>query len=146
MPVGIILILILMGCSILSALFALIHPVNQIGPILLTGGWALIMDWIVIAALGIMFYGIIKRFIWARKVTIGWHAVSMCLLLINLIAFIKNNTMYKKYYDQILTPQMASLMNASMIKISLIVALIFGWIIGIIVIVYLIKKKDFFSE
>lgn len=146
MPVGMILILILIGWGIVSLLFSLRAPMTQLGPILLTGAGAIIVNLIIIAILGAIFFGIIKRFVWARKLAIGWYIVSMLLVLINLLSFIANNTMYNDYYKKILTPEMAALMSVSTITMSLIMGLIFIWVIGIIIIVYMLKKKDFFTN
>ena len=146
MPVGMILILILIGWGAVSLLFGLRAPISQLGPLLLTGAGAIIVNLIIFAILGTIFFGIIKRYIWARKLTIGWYVVSMVLLLINLLSFMANNTMYNDYYNKMLTPEMATLMTSSAITMSLVMALAFGWIIGIIIIVYMLKKKEFFTN
>jgi hypothetical protein len=146
MPVGMILILILIGWGAVSLLIALRNPVSQLGPILLTGVEAATINLIIFAILGVIFFGIIKRFILARKLAIGWYIISMVLSLINLLSFMANKTMYNEYYNKILAPEMAALMTSSVITISLIMTLVFGWIIGIIIIVYLLKKKDFFTN
>lgn len=146
MPVGMILILILIGWGIVSLLFSLRTPVTQLGPILLTGVGAIIVNLIIVAILSSIFFGIIKRYVWARKLAIGWYIVSMLLVLINLLSFIANKTMYNEYYSKTLTPKMAALMTTSAITMSLVMGLIFAWIIGIIIIVYMLKKKDFFTN
>ena len=146
MPVGMILILILIGWGMVSLLFSLRTPMSQLGPILLTGAGAIIINLIIVAILGAIFFGIIKRYIWARKLTIGWYIVSMFLVLINLLSFMANNTMYNDYYSKILIPEMAALMTTSVITMSLVIGVVFAWIIGIIIIVYMLKKKDFFTN
>lgn len=146
MPIGIISILILIGLGIIFLLLGLRNPANQLGPILLTGVSSIIFDLIVIIILGTIFFGTIKRYIWARKLAIGWYILSMALALINLLFFIANNTMYNDYYKKILTPEMAALMTPFIIAMSLVVSLIFSWIIGIIIVVYLLKKKEFFTN
>jgi len=141
-----ILILILIGWGIASLLIGLRNPISQLGPILLTGIGAIILNLIIVAILGTIFFGIVKRFIWARKLAIGWYIVSMIFVLINLLSFMANNTMYNAYYSKILGPEMAALMTSSTITMSLVMSLVFAWIIGIIIVVYLLKKKDFFTN
>src|SRR3989338_4609019 len=111
MPVGMILILILIGWGIASLLIGLRNPISQLGPVLITGIGAIILNLIIVAILGTIFFGIIKRFIWARKLAIGWYVLSMVLMLINLLSFMANNTIYNEYYNKILTPEMAALMT-----------------------------------
>jgi len=146
MPIGMTLILILIGWGAVSLLLGLRAPISQLGPLLLTGAGAIIMNLIIFAILGTIFFGVIKRYIWARKLAIGWYVVSMVLMLINLLSFMANNTMYNDYYNKMLTPEMATLMTSSAITMSLVMALVFGWIIGIIIIVYMLKKKEFFTN
>ena len=146
MSVGMISILTLVVWGILSLLIALRNPIIQLGPILLTGVGAIMINLIIVVILGTIFFGIMKGFIWARKLAIGWYIVSMVLVLINLLSLMANKTMYNEYYNKILPPETAALMNSSTSIMGLVMALVFRWIIEIIIVVYLIKKKDFFTN
>jgi hypothetical protein len=145
MPIGMILILVLFGWGAVSLLLnAFKIPSYQLGPIIVSGAGATVVMLVIAGILGIIFYGILKRFRWARKLAIGWYIFWMALLLINLVSFLANKTMYGSYYQKFLPPDMASLMTHELINASLISGLVFGWIIGLIVIIYLARRKDFF--
>lgn len=144
-PVGMIIILILIGWGAVSLLLSIFKiPLSQLGPVLLSGAGAIVMNLVVFGILATIFYGILKRMGWARKLAIGWYIVSMVLLVVNLISFLGNKTMYDSYYQKLLPPETLALMTPALITGSLISALGFGFVIGIIVIIYLARKKDFF--
>jgi len=146
-PVGMIIILILIGWGAVSLLLSMFkHPMSQLGPILLTGAGAIVVNLVILGILATIFYGILKRMMWARKLTIGWYIVSVIILVINFVSFLGNNTMYNSYYQKILPPEAYSLMTPAVITGSLVFALGFGFGIGIIVIIYVIRKKDFFTN
>jgi len=146
MPIGMILILVFFGWGVVSSLAnAFKMPLYQLGPVLVSGGaGATVVTLVIVGILAIIFYGILKRFRWARKLAIGWYVFSMILVLINLISFLANKTMHGSYYQKFLPPDMASLMSHRLINANLISGLVIGWIIGLIVIIYLARKKDFF--
>jgi hypothetical protein len=146
MPIGMILILILMGWGFVAILLTLRNPVYQLGPLLLTGLEAIVMVLITASVLGVLFFGIIKRYAVARKLAIGWYMFSMILTIVNIVSFITNNTMYDEYYRRTLGPQVLTLMTPQVITASLIISAVFGWTLGIIIIVYLFRKKDFFTN
>jgi hypothetical protein len=140
-----ILILVLVGWGALGLLLGMFKiPLSQLGPVIVTGAGAIIVNLIIVGILATIFYGIIKRLIWARKLAIGWYIFSMVLSLINLISFLANKTMYDSYYQRLLTPETAALMTSTVITGTLISALVFGWIIGFIIIIYLARRRDFF--
>lgn len=144
-PVGMIIILILVGWGAVSLLFGMFKiPMSQLGPVLLTGAGAIIVNLVIVGIFATIFFGILKRMMWARKLAIGWYIVLMFLLVINLVSFLGNKTMYDSYYQKILPPETYSLMTPAVITGSLVSALGFGFVIGIIVIIYLARKKDFF--
>jgi len=144
-PVGMIIILILIGWGAVSLLLSMFKiPLSQLGPVLLSGAGAIVMNLVIVGILATIFYGIIKRLKWARKLAIGWYIFSMVLLPINLLSFLANKTMYDSYYQKLLPPETLALMTPAVITGSLISALGFGFVIGIVVIIYLARKKDFF--
>ena len=146
-PMGMKLILIMLGGGTLILLFSLFKtPVAQFGPVLLTGSAAVFVNIIVIGILSAIFYGVLKRLEWGRKLAIYWYSFSMLLSLVNFISFISNKTMYDNFYQKILTPEVYAVMTTEIIVIGFIQGLIFGCIIGITIILYLIKKKDFFVK
>lgn len=144
-PVGMIIILIFIGWGAVSLLLSMFKiPMSQLGPVLLSGAGAIVMNLVIVGILATIFYGILKRMPWARKLAIGWYIVSIVLMSVNLVSFLGNKTMYDSYYQKLLPPETYSLMTPTVITGSLISALGFGFVICIIVIIYLARKKDFF--
>ena len=144
-PVGMILILILIGWGAVYLLLAMFKiPLFQLGPVLVSGAGAIIVNLVIAGILATIFYGILKRMKWARKLAIGWYIVSIVLALVNLVSFLGNKTIYDSYYRKLLPPETYSLMTPAVITASLISALGFGSVIGLILIIYLARKKDFF--
>jgi len=144
-PVGMILILILIGWGAVGLLLGTFKiPLSQLGPILVSGAGAIIVNLVIVGILATIFYGILKRLIWAKKLAIGWYVFSILFSLVNLVSFLGNKTMYDSYYQKLLPPETYSLMTPAVITGSLIYALGFGSIIGLIIIIYLVRKKDFF--
>ncbi|MEK9132618.1 MAG: hypothetical protein AAB606_02850 [Patescibacteria group bacterium] len=144
-PIGMILILILVGWGAFGLLLGMFKiPLSQLGPVVVSGAGAIFVNLIIVGILAAIFYGIIKRLKWARKFAIGWYIFSIVLTPINLLSFFANKTMYDNYYQKLLPPETYVLMTPAVITGSLISALVFGWIIGLIIIIYLARRKDFF--
>jgi len=148
-PVGMIIILVLIGwvaVSLLLGIFKNTLHLYQLGPVLITGAGAIIINLVIFGIFGTIFYGIIKRLRWIRKLAIGWYVFSIILSLINTISFLANKTMFGLYYQKTLSPEAYSLYlkNPTIITGVWIVALVSSSIIGIIIITYLVRKKDFF--
>jgi hypothetical protein len=140
-PIGMILILIITGGASLGLLFDIFDaPMSQLGPILFSGTGAVIIKLIKIGILTTIFYGIIKRLKWAKKLAISWYAFAITLLLINLISLLTNKTLYDNYYQKIASPETLELMTPKV----MIAGTIPGLIILFIIIIYLARKKDFF--
>jgi len=144
LPGSIILILIFIGGGTIlwvSKIFK--YPSFQLGPVFVTGVGSIIVNLVIVGIMGIIFYGIIKRLSWARKLAISMYIFLMAQSLINLISFFANKTMYNSYFQEFY-PTISSLRVPVLMTSSLTSALINGWIIGFVVIFYLIRKKDFF--
>lgn len=145
LPVGIILVLALIGFSAVSYLLVAFRVQSyQLGPVLISGGAAAVIGLIIAAILAAAFYGILRRMEWARKLTIGWYVFSIIILLLNLFSFLGDKRKYDAYYEQLLPPELHSVITPGMITFFLAFASGFGFVVGIIVIVYLISRKNFF--
>lgn len=144
-PIGMILILLHVGWGALGLLLGMFKiPMSQLGPVVVSGAGAIIVNLITVGIFATIFYGIIKRLKWGRKLAIGWYIFSMVLAPINLFSFLANKTMYDSYYQKLLPPETYALMTPAVKTGSLIYGLVFGWIIGLIITIYLARKKDFF--
>ena len=93
--------------------------------------------------MAVIFYGIVKRFKWARKLAIGFYAFFMILKPINLVSIMSNKSMYDVYFQKHLP--LANVAVISKLVFSMqSVAAVLGVIIDFAIIFYLIRKKDFF--
>lgn len=145
LPVGMVIILVLIGWGVVSYLLAAFRtPLYQLGPVLLSGAGAIVVNLVVAGILAAIFYGILKRMGWARKLAIGWYIVLVVLLLANLISFLRNKMLYDSYYANLLPPEIYSLITPGVITASLASAFVFGFVAGLIIVIYLAGKKDFF--
>jgi len=148
-PIGMIIILIFIGWGAISLLFGIftdsLSP-YQLGSVLITGVGAIIIHLVIVGILGTIFYGIIKRLKWTRKLAIGWYVFSIIMSLINTISFLANKTMFGMYYQKTLSPEAYSLYlnDPAILTSGLIVTLVISLIIGLIIISYFYRKKDFF--
>jgi len=146
LPVGMIIILIYLSYILLTLLFTFTNfsPAVQLGPTVLTGASAIVINVIIAATLAMSVLGIFKRVKWAWKLTVGYEIFSILLSLANLLSFMKNATMYNSYYQANLDSETLAIMTPEMIQTGLITALIFGSIISLVIITYLLKKRSFF--
>jgi len=143
--VGMIIILFLIGFGALGTLFGLKKAMLQLGPFILSGIPAMMYSIIITGILGTSFYGIIKRKIWARKFTIGWYLISLALVTINFISFLANKQKIVDFYKE-LSPATSQIFTESVVMASLLYTLILSWVLGLIIIFYLYRKRDFFKN
>ena len=146
-PWGMGIILTLIGFSIFGLVTSLFKmPYYQLGPVITTGIIGTIVVLIIVGLMAVLFYGILKRLKWAKKLAIGWYIYEIVLMLINVVSFMGNQSMYDSYYKKSLPPEGYALMTHSTIATTLFIALIPTLIINTIIIIYLVRKKDFFTK
>jgi hypothetical protein len=145
-PVGMILILIYLGFSILGGIQSLFNPSIQFGPLIITGAIALLPAIISLTIISLIFYGILKRKIFSQKLAIYWFLYTIIIGIINLISFIINPTIYDFIMQEALG-QESSLpeIRAVMMFVVGIGALI-SMGLSILIIIYLKKRKDYFTN
>ncbi len=136
-PVGMIFVLIFVGWGILNGILGVLYGLFAGGTRTLYGTLTIVAVMAMVAILGTIFYGIIKRLKWARKLAIGWYVFSMVYRPIVVIpAFLKMKTMNGDTYQKLLTHQF--------FLVSILAAFIVPWVIQLIVTIYLARKKEFF--
>ncbi len=144
-PIGMVFVLILTGWGALGILISVLgNPVYQLGPVVLTGAGAAIINLVTFGLMAAIFYGIIKRAKWGRQLAIGWGILSLFLSLVNLLAFLANTAIYDSYYQETLSPEAYSLMTPAVTTATIIVSTVISWIIGLLILIYLFNKKEFF--
>lgn len=147
-PVAIILFLIWIGWSFLSTLFTFRVNKSFIGPFFLEGIAFMIYILILLTVYGLIFYGTIKRKIWSRKLALIFFPLSVVLILINLITYFINKDLIIGFFNQIKEiSQAAPIIPVEWLIISgLLFGLLFQIVITTLVIVLMIRKKDYFSN
>ena len=147
-PVTIILFLIWIGWSILSTLFMFSINKSFIGPLFLEGISFVIYLLILLTIYSLIFYGTMKRKIWSRKLALIFFPLSVGLSLVNLITYFINKDFIMGFFSQI--KEMSQAVPIIPIESLIISGLLFGLlsqgIITILIIVLMIKKKDYFSR
>ena len=156
-PIGLVLILILTGFGAVGLLISLLLPLlfpaafqiplYHAGPILLNGIEAIFVHLITLSISAAIFFGLIKRLEWARKLTIVWNIFSIILVTINMaLSFLADATAYKDSPNTTLPSEASAFMTPTVTTSILISGLIINWIIGLAIIIYLKRKKDFFTN
>ena len=145
MSLGIKVILVYLGVTIVFALPILAHPAVQFGPVLLTGFPAAIIGLLSLAAMISIFYGIIKRFKWARKLFIGYYlSFGVLLPTFNLIFLKLNPSIFDDYYRD--TLKLQTLPDHQAIFNMIVHESILGWAMIAAMSFYLLRKRDYFTK
>ena len=140
-PVGMRLILAFISWEIASTLVGLVGLVNLVSSWLVLGlllpgvGVNIIIQFIRVPVLTFSFYGIVKKMKWARKLAIGWYILSMAYNLITLVYFLP------QVFSVLPNAGSTALTLLSMVGYQVILGLIY-----LIVIIYLVRKRDFFTN
>ena len=144
MPAGMIIICVLLGLGALRTLAALRLPAAQLGPLMLSGARAaLVLSPFVIIPITLL-YGIIRRLRWAKNFMVGWQIFSMAFGLLNTVSFFTNEALYKNYIQKNLPPNIAASHALELFKGMFLAICIFSWIIASTIIVYVLRRKDYF--
>ena len=125
---------------------------------MISGISAIILTLIEIAFIGIIIFGIIKRFFWARKLAIGWFIIMTVLGIFNGFSFLANDTIFDEPFKEYISKNedseanewvwgwMSLILSSDIFKKMVLTFIISKLIIGVIIISYLYKKKDYFTN
>lgn len=144
-PVGMIIILVLLGFGFVGTLSGFMKPMLQFGPFILIGAPAMLYFFIVLGVLGLSFYGILKRKIWARNLIIGWYILGFGIMVLNFLSFLADKQKIVTFYQQV-SPANAALFTEQVVMSTLLFSLIGGGIVGLSIIFYVYRKRDFFKN
>jgi hypothetical protein len=100
---------------------------------------------LVAGMLGAIFYGILKREIWARKLTIVWYLLSMGIVVLNYISFLADKQSIIRFYKEV-SPANAALFTDQVLTATLTSSLVMGIIMSFVIIFYVYRKRDFFNK
>ena len=124
MSTGIKIIISILGIFICGQIFSIFTNMSfKIGLLSLNGISAKLAFVLIFTLNMLCFYGIKKRHAWARKLAIGLFIYNMVFILINLISFF---------------------IKPELINIFFLIVLLIFWIMALMIINYLLRKKDYF--
>lgn len=144
MPLGIKLILIYLGVGLVFSLFNFETAALQVGPVLVWGSVAKSLNLFFIVLVAAIFYGIMKRAVWAKKLYIGYLSVLSSLSLVNLVFLKINPALYDDYYRNVM--KLPTIPDHEFIFNSLIFTCIVSLAVAGLLISYLLKRKDYFVK
>ena len=155
-PIGLVLILVLTGFNAMGLLTSLLFPllfpsafqipIYHLGPILLNGAEAVFVHLITLGILAAIFFGLIRRLEWARRLTLVWCIFSIISITVNMaLSFLADATIYKDL-PRPLPSEVSVFTTPAAINSILIIGMFISWGTNIAIITYLRKKKDFFTK
>jgi len=144
MPTGIILILVLISINLYGRLISLNDYFFQLGPILFVGISSSIAHLILALIMGGILFGIVKRYKWTWKLTIGWFLFSILLAGINVISFYSDKSMFDAFFQKSALFEESLLFSQNLMETALVFGGAISLGLGAFIIRYLRKKKDFF--
>ena len=143
-PVGMIIILVLVGAGTLSSLSTLTRPGIALGPFIVKGAVATVFSIVIAGVLGLVFYGIVRRKYWARNLAIAVHAIQMLLALLGLLVFLPDKREFTEFLQ--FWSRDATLLTETYVRAIWLSLLVCGWIISLVIIVYLYRRREFFRN
>ena len=148
-PVSVIVFLVWTGLSCISFLTNMLSTRTIIAGLFLTGILAILVNLILAAAQGFIFFGTIKRRSWARPLIIIFYAFLLIQLIISLISFQLNSDAYINFSlanSPILSdPTLSGVIHIAAF-ISLLASFIFNLVISILIFIMLKRRKEYFSK
>jgi len=144
-PVGIILVLIYVALGFLGHLQSFQNPAIQLGPKVFMGVVGVLYNLIGVVALGFVFYGILKRKRWGKKLGIIWYVLVIVLGIVNVIFFIADPSIYDELYTSLVEEELVGFMTSFMRFFVPFTAGI-GIILSLVIVIYLIKKQGYFEN
>jgi hypothetical protein len=150
-PIGMKIFLVYLGWSMLVLLYMLIFKfklltVAEIGPFFIKGNNIAPIS-IIAASLPtfVIFYGLLKRLKWVRIFAIIWFSVSTLMNgPVNSISFFLSKTLRDNYMNYLSSNLTHLQVEPSLITVAFIFNSIFATTVGLVILIYIYKKKDFF--
>ena len=144
-PVGLILIIILVGMGIVAAPMALARPTLIFGSTLVSGTPVVLYNLILLGVNIALFVGLIRRKEWARVLGIVLSAYYICFGILQQATLLFERGSVMAMYNQLI-PGLGQLMSADVIVIMISVITLFNCGINAAVLLYLVYKKRYFRR
>lgn len=145
-PMGMILLLIVIGFEILNYIQKYSDPIAQLGPVILTKISAILFITVNIVLLLIIFYGIIKKYNWSRNLGMIYYCFWLVLGIFNIIFFLLNPLMYNSYILKTVPSNLSPQMVSGIIFFTLLTIMVLDEILSLIIVLYLLKRKEYFTK
>lgn len=145
LPVGIIIILLLTAFQLLTTLLSLKKPIFVISSFVMSGAPAILCILFIAAISGLILYGILKQKTWARKLILVWYPIKMAGGSINFISFLSDKQKIIKIFQSYSSPGV-NFITERIVMLIFLMTLFISWVSGMVIIVYIYRKKDFFKN
>ena len=152
-PVGMIVLMVWFAWSSLSALLAA-KGSQLCGPLMLTGLGSILQSSVLAGLHTTAFLGILKKKIWGWKFIIGMEIFTFLLGVASVIVVFMDTE--NKYINFIMTEQMSKMNDPNvsnmmesmkpMMKYGIFGGVIFAGILGLIVCIYVFRKRKYFDK
>ncbi|OGF51769.1 MAG: hypothetical protein A2044_06480 [Candidatus Firestonebacteria bacterium GWA2_43_8] len=151
-PVGMIILMVWLGWSALSSLFAARGP-QLFGPFMLNGLGSLLQSLVLGGLATAAVYGIYYKKIWTWKYIIGYEILKFFLGLTSVtFMFLDKEDKYINFVMEAQKARMNTELTVTMdtmipfMKYMMLAAIVFAAVIGLIVCIYVYKKRKFFAK
>ena len=145
-PFGMIIIIFLIGLSILSSLLGIKQTILIFGPFYIKGLPIIVYNLLVLFISVSIIYGIIKRKFWARILIIIWYLYSILHPILNFMFFNVNKEYYLESLRKNIPEEMNYVLNENIVFLSQTTVMFVALTIGLAIIFYIRRKKEFFKK
>lgn len=160
LPKGMILLLVYFGISTAGAVFQLLQSSLVLGPFLITGAAFFSYALFVTAGSALTFAGILARKRWAWPLCIGWPIFEMTVSALAFGLFLmfpqQSTALAGQVSDQYIREHFKTIArflgewggsnDASAEMTRGLVGLLMSWVVGVLVVVYAVRQKDYFRR
>jgi hypothetical protein len=148
-PIGI-WILLIMYIFVDIALFKnmISTKIIQYGPLILDGIVALILSILQALIISAIVFGLFKARIWAKKLIILYQGFGIVNITLVFFGYFLFKDKYLESYNSLMQkvyPTMAPFTESTLLN-TLLIATIPGIILSLLIIIYVIRKSDYFKE
>ena len=143
-PVGMIILMVYLGYSLIMRIISIGSPILLFGPFLLPHVLVVLYYSISVVIIGFCLWSVFKKKVWGRKLITFWYGFGIIYVLMHSIVSLYYKDEFLDIYKKIFGGLNLQVSNTMLIISGLILPLAFVIIINAFIIWYVNKKKDYF--
>jgi len=147
-PAVIIIFLIWIGYSFLSTLFLFITNKSMLGPFFLEGVSSTIYISIILIIYALIFFFTLKRNPLGRKITLTYYSLSILIIIVNIATYFTNKETVINFISS--NDNINAINSIVPIEYVVLFGLLFGLLFQIVIttliIILMVKKKNYFRS